>query len=197
MPFPSASIVFGWPICDNRHKKWKIRTILAINNCSMRQQALIDTREIWRARKLRKSSSRRIQMQLLVLEAFLNFPKCFITWLTHTWSMTQLFCWMISGEKYPPLIFNGRKTPPACKIGCCAIEKSIIYAMNWTRTQNRPWNMIQLRRCVKEKQKKFSPFVFIGKNIKARMLMMFRTTRSIAMRSWRTFIQTSTPKVTT
>ena len=89
MPLPSASIVFGWPICDNRQKKWKIRTILAINNCSMRQQALIDTREIWRARKLRKSSSRWIQMQLLILEVFLNFLKCFITWLTHTWSMTQ------------------------------------------------------------------------------------------------------------
>ena len=157
MPFPSASIVFGWPICDNRHKKWKIRTILAINNCSMRQQALIDTREIWRARKLRKSSSRRIQMQLLVLEAFLNFPKCFITWLTHTWSMTQLFCCMISGEKYPPLIFKGRKTPPACKIGCCgtfALLKNLL-SMNWIRTQNRPWNMIQSRRCVKEKQKIF------------------------------------------
>ena len=91
MPLPSASIVFGWPICDNRQKKWKIRTIVAINNCSMRQQALIDTREIWRSRKLCKSSSRWIQMQLLVLEAFLNFPKCFITWPTHTWIMTQLF----------------------------------------------------------------------------------------------------------
>ena len=157
MPLPSASIVFGWPICDNRQKKRKIRTILAINNCSMRQQALIDTREIWRARKLRKSSSRWIQMQLLVLEVFLNFPKCFITWLTQTWSMTQLFCCMISGEKYPPLIFNGRKTPPACKIGCCgtfALLKNLL-SMNWIRTQNRPWNMIQSRRCVKEKQKIF------------------------------------------
>ena len=139
MPLPSASIVFGWPICDNRQKKWKIRTILAINNCSMRQQALIDTREIWRARKLRKSSSRWIQMQLLILEVFLNFLKCFITWLTHTWSMTQWFCWMISGEKYPSLIFNGRKTPPACKIGCCgtvALLKSLL-SMLWTESEHR------------------------------------------------------------
>ena len=139
MPLPSASIVFGWPICDNRQKKWKIRTFLAINNCSMRQQALIDTREIWRARKLRKSSSRWIQMQLLILEVFLNFLKCFITWLTHTWSMTQWFCWMISGEKYPSLIFNGRKTPPACKIGCCgtfALLKNLL-SMLWTESEHR------------------------------------------------------------
>ena len=54
-----------------------------------------------------------------------------------------------------------------------------------------------IEKMFKRKTKIFLPFVFIGKNIKARMLMMFRTTRSIAMRSWRTFIQTSTPKVTT
>ena len=125
MPLPSASIVFGWPICDNRQKKWKIRTFLAINNCSMRQQALIDTREIWRSRKLCKSSSRSIQMQLLVLEAFLNFPKCFITWPTHTWIMTQLFFL--------------QKTPPACKIGCCgtfALLKNLL-SMLWTESEHR------------------------------------------------------------
>ena len=30
-------------------KSAKIRTVLAINNCFMRQQAFIETREIWRA----------------------------------------------------------------------------------------------------------------------------------------------------
>ena len=60
-----------------------------------------------------------------------------------------------------------------------ATEKSIIYALNWIRTWKRPWNIIQLRRMCKRKTKKFLPFVFIGKNIKARMLMMFRTTRPL------------------
>ena len=150
---------------------------------------------------MRKRSSRWRQMQLLVLECFLNFPKCFITQRTHTWSMKKLFICMISEEKFPPLIFNGKKNATSQQNWVMhhlrAIEKSIIYALNWIRTWKRPWNMIQLRRMCKRKTKKFLPFVFIGKNIKARMLMMFRTARSIAMHSWRTFIQTSTPKVTT
>ena len=57
--------------------------------------------------------------------------------------------------------------------------------------------MIQLRRMCEIKTKKFLPFVFVGKNVKARMLMMFRTTRSIAIRSSRTFIQRGTPMVIT
>ena len=186
MPLPSASIVFGWPICDNRQKKWKIRTILAINNCSMRQQALIDTREIWRSRKLCKSSSRWIQMQLLVLEAFLNFPKCFITWPTHTWIMTQLFfC---------------KKRHQRAKLGVAAPSRYWkIYYLCYELNQNTESTLKHdsIEKMFKRKTKNFLPFVFIGKNIKARMLMMFRTTRSIAMRSWRPFIQTSTPKVTT
>ena len=52
--------------------------------------------------------------------------------------MKQLFICMISEEKFPPLIFNGKKNATNQQNWVMqhlrAIEKSIIYALNWIRT---------------------------------------------------------------
>ena len=52
--------------------------------------------------------------------------------------MKQLFICMISEEKFPPLIFKGKKNATNEQNWVMqhfrAIEKSIIYAWNWIRT---------------------------------------------------------------
>ena len=75
-------------LASPRHKNstwfpWRKKIAVIFNNWFIRQRAFIEiwsTREVWRARKMRESCSRRSREQPLLLKCFPNFPipkKCF------------------------------------------------------------------------------------------------------------------------
>ena len=140
-------------------RKVQITTALAINNLFHALRGLLRRERFGELEKMRKRSSRWRQMQLLVLECILNFPKCFITQRTHTWSMKKLFICMISEEKFPPLIFNGKKNATSQQNWVMQHLRALenLLSMFWTESEHRidlgTW--FNWGGCVKEKQKSF------------------------------------------
>ena len=114
MPLPSASIVFGWPICDDGQKKCKITTDLAINNLFHAPAGVYwDARDLESSKRCARVPQGKDKCNSWFLNVFLTFQSVSLPdeRTPEVWN-NYLFAWFLR-RNFLPYSLMGRKTPPA------------------------------------------------------------------------------------